>query len=67
MTFNAWEITLPAGVTNVEDIFVNRADTVVVTGFGSEATAVDLNDNTVGATTSNLSWTYANEAGGLGF
>ena len=67
VTFNAWEITLPAGVTNVEDIFVNRADTVVVTGFGSEATAVDLNDNTVGATTSNLSWTYANEAGGLGF
>jgi hypothetical protein len=67
LTFGPWEIVLPAGVTNVEDIFVNNADTVTVTGFGSFATAVTEGAQTVGATTSNLSWTYSNVAGGLGF
>lgn len=67
LTFSNWEIVLPAAVTNVEDIFVNKAETVMVTGFGSEATAVTLGTQTVGAITSNLSWTYANDAGNLGF
>lgn len=67
LTFGPWEIVLPAGVTNVEDIFVNNGDTVTVTGFGSFATAVTEGSQTVGATTSNLSWTYSNVAGGLGF
>ena len=67
LTFSNWEIVLPSGVTNVEDIFVNKAETVTVTGFGSEATAVTQGSETVGATTSNLSWTYSNTAGNLGF
>lgn len=67
LTFVAWEIILPAAVTNIEDIFVNKAETVTVTGFGTEATAVITGTQTVGATTSNLSWTYANDAGNLGF
>ncbi len=67
LTFGTWEIVLPTGVTNVEDIFVNKAETVTVTGFGSTAIAVTEGSQTVGATTSNLSWTYANTVGGLGF
>jgi len=67
LTFGAWEVVLPTGVANVEDIFVNKADTVSVTGYGSNATAVTEGAQTVGATTSNLSWTYANTAAGLGF
>ncbi|MCT4630298.1 hypothetical protein [Winogradskyella sp.] len=67
LTFGAWEIVLPTGVTNVTDIFVNKAETVTVTGFGSTATAVSEGAQTVGATTSNLSWTYSNAEGSLGF
>lgn len=67
LTFGPWEIVLPAGVTNVEDIFQNKAENVMVTGFGSTATAVTEGAQTTGAMTSNLSWTYSNTAGGLGF
>ena len=67
LTFSAWEIVLPTGVTAVEDIFVNKAETVTVTGFGSHATAVAKGAATVGANTAILSWTYANTTGGLGF
>ncbi|RCT55704.1 hypothetical protein [Winogradskyella sp. KYW1333] len=67
LTFGTWEIVLPEGVTDVADIFVNKAENVMVTGFGSTATAVTAGSETVGATTSNLSWTFSNEAGGLGF
>ena len=67
LTFGTWEIVLPSGVTDVTSIFVNKAETVVVSGFGSTASAVALDANTVGATTSELAWTYANAFGGLGF
>lgn len=67
LTFSNWQIVLPTGVTAVEDIFVNKAESVTVTSFGSEATAVTKGAATVGANTANLSWTYANTAGGLGF
>ncbi|MDG4716051.1 hypothetical protein [Winogradskyella marincola] len=67
LTFGPWEIVLPTGVTNVTDIFVNNAETVTVSGFGSTATAVTEGSQTVGANTSNLSWTYSNVVGGLGF
>lgn len=67
LIFGAWEIVLPSGVTNAEDVFVNKAETVMVSGFGSTATAVTQGANTVGATTSELAWTYSNTAGGLGF
>ena len=67
LTFGAWEIVLPTGVSEVTDIFVNKAETVDVSGFGSTATAVSEGASTVGATTSLLSWTYANAKAGLGF
>jgi len=67
LTFGTWEIVLPEGVTDVADIFVNKAENVMVTGFGSTATAVTAGSETVGATTSDFSWTYSNTAGGLGF
>lgn len=67
ISFSNWEIVLPATVAAVEDVFVNKATTVTVTGFGTEATAVTSGNETTGATTSTLSWTYANIVGGLGF
>jgi hypothetical protein len=67
LTFGAWEIVLPAGVSEVTDIFVNKAEAVEVSGFGSTAPAVSEGASTVGATTSLLSWTYANAKAGLGF
>ena len=67
LTFGAWEIVLPTGVSEVTDIFVNKAASVEVSGFGSTATAVSEGASTVGATTSLLSWTYANAKAGLGF
>lgn len=67
LTFGTFQIVLPTGVTNVQDIFANKAETVTVSGFGSTATAVTMGNQTVGANTSNLSWTYANTAGELGF
>jgi len=65
ITFSDWQIVLPTGVTAVEDVFVNKATTVTVTGFGSEATAVSAGANTVGADASVLSWTYAISTGGV--
>jgi hypothetical protein len=67
LTFGVWEIVLPAGVTDVTSVFVNKAETVSVIGFGSSASAVSQGANTVGASTSGLAWTYSNTAGGLGF
>ncbi len=67
LTFSAWEIVLPTGVTAAADIFANKAETVTVTGFGDFAAAVTQGSQTVGANTSNLAWTYANIAGNLGF
>ena len=67
LTFGAWEIVLPTGVSEVSDIFVNKAETVEISGFGSTAAAVSEGASTVGATTSLLSWTYANTKAELGF
>lgn len=68
LTLSNWEIVLPAGVSDVLDIFNNTAEgTTPTPSYGSEATAVTEGSQTVGATTSSLSWTYANVAGGLGF
>ena len=67
LTFGAWEIILPTGFSEVTDIFVNKAETVEVSGFGSTATAVSEGASAVGATTSLLSWTYANAKAELGF
>ena len=65
LIFSDWQIVLPTGVTDVESIFVNKAETVTVTGFGSEAIAVTKGAQTVGANVSEFSWTYAIIKGGL--
>jgi hypothetical protein len=67
LTFGVWEIVLPTDITNVVDLFVNKAETVSVTGFGNTASAVTQDSQSVGAVTSLLAWTYANVAGSLGF
>lgn len=67
LTFGNWQIVLPEGVSDITSLFVNKADIVTVTGFGSTASAIAEGENTVGANTSSLSWTYSNDAGGLGF
>ncbi len=66
LTFGAWEIVLPSGVTDVTSIFVNKADNVTVNGFGDNATAVTA-QGAVGADTSAFGWTYSNAKAGLGY
>ncbi|RIA10914.1 hypothetical protein OE09_2794 [Flavobacteriaceae bacterium MAR_2010_72] len=67
LVFGTWQIVLPEGVTDVTSLFKNTAANVTVTGFGSTASAVTQGAQTVGASTSGLSWTYANSAANLGF
>ena len=67
LTFGVWEIVLPAGVSQASDIFVNKAASIEVDGFGSASIAVDQGESTVGASTSLLSWSYTNSKEGLGF
>ena len=66
LVFGVWDIVLPSGVTDVTSVFVNKAENVSVTGFGSEATAVDSQGSN-GADTSAFSWTYSNVKAGLGY
>lgn len=66
LVFGAWDIVLPSSVTDVTSVFVNKAENVSVTGFGSEATAVNSQDSN-GADTSAFSWTYSNVKAGLGY
>ena len=66
LTFGAWDIVLPAGVSDVTSVFVNKASIVSVSGFGSTANAV-INQGSNGADTSAFNWTYANSKAGLGY
>jgi len=63
LTFGTWEIVLPSGVTDVKSLFVNKAETVTVTGFGDNAAAVTAGSQTVGADVSVFDWTYAKANG----
>ena len=64
LQFGIWQIVLPVGVTNVQDIFVNKAENVTVSGFGGDAQAVS-EGGTVGANLSDFEWTYTNAKGAL--
>ena len=66
LTFGAWDIVLPAGVSDVTSVFVNKASSVSVSGFGSTATAVSAQGSN-GADTSAFNWTYSNAKAGLGY
>lgn len=63
LTFGTWQIVLPAGVTDVKDIFVNKAENVSVSGFGDTAEAVEEGSQTVGADTSVFDWTFTASEG----
>ena len=66
LTFGAWDIVLPAGVSDVTSVFVNKANSVSVSGFGSTATAVSAQGSN-GADTSAFNWTFSNVKAGLGY
>ncbi|MFN4762329.1 hypothetical protein ACKGJN_04325 [Gillisia sp. Q332] len=60
LSFSAWEIVLPEGVASVSDIF---KDTTGTTSFSTDAadfaTAIEQDQETVGADLSVFGWTYA--------
>jgi len=60
LVFGTWQIVLPSGVSDVKDLFKNKAENVTVTGFGDAAEAVTAGAQTVGADLSVFDWTYAN-------
>ncbi|MGW1454030.1 hypothetical protein ACWBC2_03470 [Salegentibacter agarivorans] len=64
LSFSAWEVVLPEGVDSVSAIFV---DTTESTDFSSDAsdfaTAVEQDEETVGADLSVFDWTYASFRG----
>jgi hypothetical protein len=66
LTFGTIQIDVPDG-DSLAEIFNNRADNVVVEGFGSTASDVAQASQTVGCDTSALAWTYANAAAALGW
>ena len=65
LTFGTWQIEVPDG-DSLEEIFNNKADNVTVTGFGSTASNVAANLQTVGADASVFSWTMAAAEGATG-
>ncbi len=65
LVFGTWQIVLPEGVTDVHSVFVNKAETVTVEGFGDNAQAITEGNETVGANLSDFSWTYASSKGAL--
>ena len=67
LSFGEWQIVIPSGVDNVEDIFINKAESVTISGFGSQAIAISEGANSVGCETSELSWTYSNAKAALGW
>jgi hypothetical protein len=64
LSFSAWEIVLPEGVESVSSIF---NDTTESTDFSSDAaefaTAIEQDQETVGADLSAFGWTYASFRG----
>lgn len=65
LSFGLWEIVLPSAVENVQDLFVNKAETVPVTGYSDNANAVINGSETVGANLSDFGWTFADYKGAL--
>ena len=65
LSFGLWEIVLPSAVENVQDLFVNKAETVPVTGYGDNANAVINGSETVGANLSDFGWTFSDYKGAL--
>ncbi len=76
LTFSNWEITLPNGVANANDIFAEKTadgeNPIILNPTFTEraadwSTAVPAGGNTVGADLSVFSWTYTMQRANLGF
>lgn len=64
LSFSAWEIVLPEGVTSVSEIFIDTTDSTDFSSDASDfATAIDQDQETVGADLSVFDWTYASFRG----
>lgn len=59
LVLGTWQIVLPDGVTDVKSLFNNTDPNVATPTFGDTAEAVTAGSQTVGADTSEFSWTYA--------
>lgn len=66
LTLSNWEITLPAGVTDITTLFDDTTDTTTFEA-DSATFASAVTTPTVGADTSQFAWTFANAKAGLGF
>jgi len=76
LTFSNWQITLPNGVANANDIFVEKTadgqnpiilDPTFTERAASWSSAVPAGQNTVGADLSVFGWTYTISRASLGF
>ncbi len=70
LAFSNWEVVLPEGVTDVNEVYSTSGVTVVtdfISAASSWTTAVTDGAETVGADTSQFSWTYSNAKANLGF
>jgi len=70
LSFDAWEVVLPEGVTASNAMFVDKSETIA--DFTDQAAAwtsavADLAAAGVGADTSAFAWTFSNDLAGLGF
>ncbi len=60
LSFSAWEIVLPEGVDSVSAIFVDTTESTDLSSDSEDfATAIDQDQETVGADLSVFGWTYA--------
>jgi len=65
LSFSAWEVVLPDGVTSVEDMFNDTSDlgTTLKADSVNFTTSVEAGSQTVGADLSVFDWTYAKASG----
>lgn len=64
LAFDAWEIVLPEGVTNVADMFNDTTTTTTLKADAEDfATAIEDGAETVGADLSVFDWTFASSRG----
>ncbi len=71
LTFDAWQIVLPTGVTDITAMHSLSSSVTIATNFIADsatwATAVVAGEQTVGADTTKFAWTYSNTKASLGF
>ena len=66
LSFENWEVVLPEGVTDVTSLFNDTTESTDLQADAADfSTAVDLDQETVGADLSVFGWTYASQKGAL--